>query len=317
MISLRQHIFSLVAVFVALAVGIAAGSTVVRGPLLDSTRARLESAEQIIEVERSENEVLAAELGQLDGWSDDGPAQLVSGRLADRAVVLIVAGDVDSDVVDGVVRSLRAANATLVGEVRIDPAVFDPADAARVADALGAAAVGVADPAALFGDTVADLIEQVSVELSNVGPVSPAEVLSSAFGTLEDAGLVDLLQVQPGDAVITDLDVVVLTDRNLVADPARVLSGVVSVSDPDDAGLTVLVGEVGRIAQGNDSPVPSFVGLIRDSGRLRDEVSTVDNAETVLGWVALVLGLAAADGGSVAHYGFRDGADRAIPSRPA
>ncbi|TPW12136.1 MAG: hypothetical protein FD127_2808, partial [Acidimicrobiaceae bacterium] len=62
MISLRQHIFSLVAVFVALAVGIAAGSTVVRGPLLDSLRARLDSAEQNIETERAENDLLAAEL---------------------------------------------------------------------------------------------------------------------------------------------------------------------------------------------------------------------------------------------------------------
>ena len=73
MISLRQHLFSLIAVFVALAIGIAAGSTVVRGPLLDSTRARLESAEEVIAAERAENELLTAEVAQLDGWAVDGP----------------------------------------------------------------------------------------------------------------------------------------------------------------------------------------------------------------------------------------------------
>lgn len=320
MISLRQHIFSLVAVFVALAVGIAAGSTVVRGPLLDSLRARLDSAEQNIETERAENDLLAAELAQLDGWSDDGPAQMVAGRLAGRAVVLVVAGDVDRDVANGVVLSLRAASATIIGEVRIDPIVFDPNEATRVAEALGAAAVGVADPAALFGERMADMIASVATNLTSTstskGTARPAAALSTAFGDLEDFGLVDLLEMERGEVAITDVDVIVLTDRNLVADPARVLSGVVAVSDPEAAGLTVVVAEVGRIEQGNESPIPSFVGAIRDSGRLRDEVTTVDNAETVLGWITVVLGLDAADAGSVQHYGFRDGADRTIPPRP-
>jgi hypothetical protein len=114
---------------------------------------------------------------------------------------------------------------------------------------------------------------------------------------------------------VSDLDVVVLSDRNLVQDPSRVLDGVVAVSDPTVAGLTVMVAAVGRVLQDNDTPVPSYVSTIREDGRLRDEVSTVDNAETILGWVALVLGLEAAEGGSADHYGFREGADRPIPPR--
>ena len=77
----------------------------------------------------------------------------------------------------------------------------------------------------------------------------------------------------------------------------------------------MMVAEVGRVLQDNDNPVPSFVSAIRDNGRLRDEVSTDDNAETILGWIAVVLGLEAARSGDVEHYGFRDGADRALPPR--
>lgn len=75
-----------------------------RGPLLDSTRSRLESAEELIEQERAENDVLVAELAQLDALGEDGPAQLLAGRLTGSAVVLVVAGDVDGDVVAGVLR---------------------------------------------------------------------------------------------------------------------------------------------------------------------------------------------------------------------
>lgn len=315
MISLRQHIFSLVAVFVALAVGIAAGSTVVRGPLLDSTRARLSAAEENIAIERAENDQLAAELSQLDGWVDDGPAQLLAGRLGGSAVLLVVAGDVDSDVVKGVVRSIRASAAVLAGEIRLDSAVFDPEQAERLHEALGTDASSTPDPAVVFGERIGDLVASTAVQIQTTKDVQPSAVLSQAFGQFEDDGLVDLVQMTNTEVSVDDVDLLVLTDRNLVADPASVLSGVIAVSDPEGPAMTVMVAEVGRVLQDNDQPVPSFVSAIRASGRLRDEVTTVDNAETILGWIAVVLGLEAARSGDVEHYGFRDGADRSLPPR--
>lgn len=315
MISLRQHIFSLVAVFVALAVGIAAGSTVVRGPLLDSTRARLEAAEENIEIERAENDELAAELAQLDDWVVDGPSQLLGGRLADTGVLVVVAGDVDDDVVDGVLRSVRASAGSLLGELRIDPLVMDPEQSQRVAEVMGVQATDENVPMEVFGARIAELAPTVAAAFAGESSVDAAAVLREAFGDLEDAGLVDLLEVNPGEVTVNAVELLVLTDRNLVHDPAPMLDAVITVSDPAGPALPLLVAEVGRIGQDNDAPVPSFVGAIRDSGRLRDEVSTVDNAETILGWVATVLGLEAGRDGSVGHYGYRDGADGAIPAR--
>ncbi|CAB4587678.1 unannotated protein [freshwater metagenome] len=340
MISLRQHIFSLVAVFVALAVGIAAGSTVVRGPLLDSTRARLESAEELIEVERAENDALAAELAQLDNWVVDGPDQLLRGRLSGLAVLTIVAGDVDPDVVAGVVRSIRATAGPFLGELRIDPAVFDPEQTDRVASVLGITLepeadaagddVSADDVAALtmtaFGERIAERLPTVAEAIVTTvasegsagdGASTGGEVLRSVFGDLEDAGLVDLLEVNTRPVTAERMEVLVLTDRNLVHDPAAMLDSLITVSDPAGAAIDVLVAEVNRVAQDNETPVGSYVARIRDDGRLRDEVSTVDNAEIFLGWVAAVLGLEAAGAGSVGHYGFRDGADGAVPPRPA
>ncbi len=317
MISLRQHIFSLVAVFVALAVGIAAGSTVVRGPLLDSTRARLEAAEESIEIERAENDELAAELAQLDDWVVDGPSQLLDGRLPDSGVLVVVTGDVDDDVVDGVLRSVRASAGTLLGELRIDPLVMDPEQSQRVAEVMGVQASEEIVPMEVFGSRIAELAPTVANAFAGKSSVDAAAVLREAFGDLEDAGLVDLLEVSPDEVTVDSVELLVLTDRNLAHDPAPMLGELITVSDPAGSALPLLVAEVGRIGQDNDAPVPSFVGAIRDSGRLRDEVSTVDNAETILGWVAMVLGLEAGRDGSVGHFGYRDGADGAIPARGA
>lgn len=317
MISLRQHIFSLVAVFVALAVGIAAGSTVVRGPLLDSTRARLESAEVIIADERAENDRLAAEVAQLDGWAVDGPEQLLGGVLADRAVLLLVAGDVDADAVVGTIRSIRASSAVFVGEVRIDPTVFDPALADRIVDVLGVTDVGDREPAAAFGDEVATRLRtMVDGVRGGSGALQSNELVRGAFGDLEDAGLVDVLGVTADEFTADDVAVIVLSDRNLANDPAAVLDRVITVASPDAEGgpIVTTVAEVGRVLQDNETPVPSFVSSIRNSGRLRDEVSTVDNAETFLGWTASVLAVRSSIAGDVGHYGFREGAERSIPA---
>lgn len=315
MISLRQHIFSLVAVFVALAIGIAAGSTVVRGPLLDSTRARLEAAEENIALERAENDELAAELAQLDDWVAPGPSQLLSGRLAGVGVMLVVVGDVDADVVDGVVRSVRATAGELLGELRIAPQVIDPEQTERVAAVLGVEPSDDLVPAALFGERIATLTPPFVASVSGEPDAVPGELLRASFGDLEDAGLVDLLEVRNAEVDLDTVEVLVLTDRNLPHDPAPMLGGLITMSDPAGAAVPLLVAEIGRVAQDNETPVPSYVGAIRDDGRLRDEVSTVDNAETILGWVASVLALEAAHDGEVGHYGFRDGAQAAIPER--
>jgi hypothetical protein len=319
MISLRQHIFSLVAVFVALAVGIAAGSTVVRGPLLDSTRARLESAEAIIETERAENDRLAAEVAQLDGWAVDGPTQLLGGQLVDRALLLVVVGDTDADAVAGMIRSIRASSATFVGEVRIDPAVFDPAQIDRVVGALGADAVGGRDPLVVMGDELATRLERMVAEVRETdGELRADTLVRGAFGDLEDDGIVDVLGMTRQEFTADDVQIVVMSDRNLANDPGAVLGSMISIASPvdDQQPIVTVVAEVGRVLQDNETPVPSFITTIRDSGRLRDEVSTVDNAETFLGWMATVLATRAAVDGDVGHYGFRDGAERSVPPSP-
>jgi hypothetical protein len=315
-ISLRHHIFSLVAVFVALAIGIAAGSTVVRGPLLDSLRSRLESAEQLIETERAENDELAAEVAQLDQLGQDAPAQFLAGRLDGTAVLLVVAGAVDVNAVRGVLRSLEAASAEVIGEIRIDDVAFDPEQSARLAEAIGVAPGEAADVADSFGARMAQLLMEMKQGVEARGPTT--EVASRVFGDLEDSGVVDLLRLRSEPVAADTFDVVLLVDRNLERDPGPVLRAMVEppAVEADDAivSQTMLVAEVGRVALDNESPAPSLVADIRESGRLRDEISTVDNAETVLGWMATVLGLQSAQRGDVGHYGFRDGAEGSIPA---
>jgi hypothetical protein len=339
MISLRQHIFSLVAVFVALTIGIAAGTTVVRGPLLDSTRARLESAEELIAIERAENDALAAELGQLDDWASVGPAQLLAGRARGTAVVLVVFPQVDAAVEQGVRDALAASDTALLGEVRIDARVIDPGRAGDLVDAvdrLGADPIPQPSPGAenevlvafagALGVVLADAVAELGSDRVDgegpVEPVSPADAFLGRFGTLEDDGVVDLVGlssvVAPAGAdtvlvVLSDRAAVVGADRLDAAAAITALADAVSEPTDDRPGGEVLVVEAGRVPLDRTDAAGSSVSEIRGDGRLRDEVSTVDNAETALGWIAAVLAIEVAATGEIVHLGFRDGSEAALP----
>jgi hypothetical protein len=211
------------------------------------------------------------------------------------------------------IRSVRSAGGTLLGEVRIDPAVFDPEAEARLVGALDGVA-GDADAATSFGQELARrlgaVVDGVAVATE---PVVATELLGEAFGDLEDEGLVDLLEAERSGIESERLDVVLVADRNLTNDPTRVLTPVLEIADGDSEVGAVVVAEVGRVLEGNETPVPSFVTLIRNDGRLRDEVATVDNAETFLGWITAVLAIGDVTRGEIGHFGFREGADRSLP----
>ena len=58
MINIRYHIFSLIAVFAALAIGLTIGTAVVRGPLVDNLRQNLDRVEARNDTVRAENDRL-------------------------------------------------------------------------------------------------------------------------------------------------------------------------------------------------------------------------------------------------------------------
>jgi hypothetical protein len=64
LISFRYHVISIAAVFLALVLGIVVGSTVVPGPLVDSLRTNIKTADRNLQSVSDENKQLSGELGR-------------------------------------------------------------------------------------------------------------------------------------------------------------------------------------------------------------------------------------------------------------
>jgi hypothetical protein len=92
MISIRYHVFSLIAVFLALAIGLAAGSTVVKESIVDNLRDNQDRLESELDELQAANDELELRVGRLEETDrrlrSEGPTALLDSRLLGLTVVL-------------------------------------------------------------------------------------------------------------------------------------------------------------------------------------------------------------------------------------
>jgi hypothetical protein len=150
-ISLRYHIVSLVAVFLALALGIVVGSTVLQEGTVSVLRATSERVRKESDENSRRNVELAKQNGDLQRFGASVLPQLVQDRLKGRSVVLVDTDKVDSGLRDGVRKVLEDAGAEVDGQITFaDDRLALGADADRTAMAR-LLAVDAADPDVLRG----------------------------------------------------------------------------------------------------------------------------------------------------------------------
>jgi Copper transport outer membrane protein, MctB len=147
MINFRYHIVSLMAVFLALSVGIAVGVSL--GPSVDQglLRQAEQDRKQVTELRNEINRrnALDAYRQAYDEQTDD---PVLQGALRDVRVAVVAMPDAPGRVVTDLTAAVATAGGTVVREVEIRPDAFD---AAR-ADALAEALAGLADQVPLTDD---------------------------------------------------------------------------------------------------------------------------------------------------------------------
>jgi hypothetical protein len=308
MINFRYHLVSLTAVFLALAIGIAMGATVVDKATVDVLTGRLKRIEKQATATNDQNDALRADASRWRRFSDQGD-ELVRGELAGGPPVLLVSvRGVDHGTIDALRRTLTTAGATLQGTVwftgkfRLDK----PEDVQALSTILGAAA----KPEVLRH---AALVALAGAWSAGTGP--------GPLMALRDAGFVDFDPALPGQA---DLSAIPAAQTQYV---------VISGATPDvanDQVATPLVAELAHAAAnvvlaaepGRDAapkvPAQRAVWLhsLRSDASVAGRLSTIDNVEDFRGRMAAVLALLGLRSGRVGSYGVGPGADRLLPEQP-
>jgi hypothetical protein len=301
-ISFRYHLVSIVAVFLALALGIVVGTTALNGPITKDLRSQVNDA-------KKQRDALAAQVKQLQGQMDDAGqfastygAQLVAGALSGKNVVEIDLPGATSDMADGLAQQISAAGGKVSGRVTITKAYLDPSHGTGI-DSL---ATGPAHPAGLSLPTTSD-----------AGQLGAALL---AYVLLGQGQSTDLAQVLGGFAA---LHMVSSNGQNVTPATTVVVLGNGGLKPNDYAAgaelalVSALAQRGGHVVVAGDTASATqngLVALVRDSKSERQAVSTVDNADTPFGQVSTVLALAGATKGLVGHYGTDQSADALYPA---
>ena len=304
MISFRYHLVSLVAVFLALALGILVGTTVVKQGFIDRVTSE---ANQALKTSGELRKTVNDQAAELSAWAQFGRViepLLVKGQLQGNEVVLVTVEGVDVGEVEDVRKALEDAGAAVVAVLVVTPrmALADQSSKADLAGLLG-------DP----GDAGS------SETLSQRAATELGLRLADGF-----SGTGDLLQELIADRFVglrggTEKS---LSDIGGSAQSVVVLSGG-SAPLPVEPKLFLqpLVGSLAAasrpvVAAETLRTIYPFAPLVRSDGSLDARVVTVDNADTLPGQVAVVLGLRnlLLSPGSGGDYGQKDGASGLLPN---
>ncbi|MHA6783364.1 copper transporter [Pseudonocardia saturnea] len=287
MISLRYHVVSIGAVFLALALGVVLGASGVSDRLLSAVSAERDDLGGRVQTLTGERDDLAAAGRSSDEFARRvGPAA-VRGLLDGQSVTLVTAG-ADPAARDGVVALIGQAGAIVAGEVQLTEAVGDPARGDQLRElTAGLLPTGSQLPAASdTGSLLGGLLGGALLEGGD-----PAAVLTG----LTTAGF-----VRPGDVPAPASLVLVLTGGALTgvdaADAAAVVARLSAELDRRGAGA-VLAGSTGS------ADVTGPVGVARADSTVAAALSTVDDVQTGQGQVSAVLALREQLDGRAGRYG--------------
>nr|MDQ2877287.1 copper transporter [Actinomycetota bacterium] len=177
MIDFRYHLVSIIAVFLALAIGIVVGSTALQPAVESSLHATESLLKKRIDQVTQNNTALSQGRAADQAFAQAAEGRLLGHLLTGQDVVMVTAPSPDGQVVSGLTTALHTADAAITGTVALQPPFFDDSDStearlSQLAQQLAAAA-GLTISAQHDGDAVA-------------GQEAAAQVIAAAIATKTD-----------------------------------------------------------------------------------------------------------------------------------
>jgi hypothetical protein len=324
-IDFRYHLVSIVAVFLALAVGIVLGSTELRGvaiSALDRTSSALSSK---LEAADNQNNALQQQVQGDHEFASAAEPVLLKNLLDGKKVVIITTPGASTSVVNGIKTGLGDAGATVSGQVTLSSKFADTS----------------ASNLSLL-DQLTERVTPPSLTLVNGSPQQQAaQVLASALvskgaGSKDSSGTNSgsnsgsgstssqnaqtiLSSYSAGQFITVSGQPATGATLAVIVTPNSIPQG--GNSDPANQAVVALAQEFGTSSEATvvagvsaTSSQGSAISAVRSSGAAND-ASTVDNADTVVGQIVAVQALEQQmNGKKPGSFGTQSDANSAAPS---
>lgn len=340
MINFRYHIVSLIAVFLALAIGVIMGSAVIDRAIVNRLEDQQASLEDRIGDVEVENDVLLEENQQLTEsanlLAEQGSQRLLAGALIDVPVLVIATRGIEDGAFDGLLSLLGTSGADQRGTIWLtdrftldgDEEVRDLAGALDAPESLGAKSLRTLSLTRLStmlrmaaGPAPVDDPSATATTSTTSPPNAGITATPTVLVALRDAGFVDFDApdgepdeggpvLRPGTRIVLVSGARAEVSVDLLAVPfAKLL-----VSDRSGVPSVALLAAEERPATEDVQQV--FVAALRADDEIADRLSSVDDIGDFAGRLAAVFALVDLGEGRMGHYGSGPGAQRFLPAPP-
>jgi len=329
-IDFRYHLVSIVAVFLALAIGIVLGSTELQGPaynLLNQTTAKLQNEYNQASSERDAAQQ-QADLGQ--NYAQAVEPVVLHNLLAGQRLLIITEPGAPASVVAAISNAAtQDAGATVTGQIALQSRFFDNSDTTldglnQINLAMSQAGGIVLNAGTTYQQQAAQVIASEILARAAASPAtqqaSTQPSTSPSAGSQQETTAQTMLGAYANEGFLTISGqpsasatlALIVTPQTAPpdgsADPLDQLLVPVAEELAANSSATVVVGVSA------DSGPGSPIAVLRASSAA-SQVSTVDDADFVAGQSVVIQALAAQlNGANPGSYGFANGASAVAPS---
>jgi Copper transport outer membrane protein, MctB len=315
MIDFRYHLVSIVAVFLALALGLLLGSTVLRPYALKGLQALSKHQKQQIDSLQQVNKQLQSQLAADNQFAQANAPQILHQLLVGQRVVLVLAPGAPSSVVNGVSQDLGLAGATVTGQLQLQAPFFDtsPTGREKLAQLAEQLAGQLPVPLPLKGSAQAQASELLANEVLTTDgagqPVAGQRDSNSVavINGLANAGFLTP-SGNPWDRATLAIEIIPATPAAANDSNEQSQALVTLAQQLDLAGQgTVVAGSMAGSGPG------SAIDVMRAGGRA-GHLSSVDDADSPFGQMVIMQALDERMHGKSGSYGILSTANTAGPS---
>jgi len=321
-IDFRYHLVSIVAVFLALAIGIVVGAAALQPHVADALNRESKIEEREINAKRAEISALQNELNSGQEFAQASAPLLLADLLTGQKVVLVTAPGADGSTISGITSALELAGAKVTGQAQLQPAFFNTS--ASTENSLDALAQKVSPPTVTPGEqtSVSSLSAQIAGQQDAAEVIAPALVssdgsdlpASQAEAILSGFAQQGYLQVSPSKGFTAST----LSEATLAVVVIPASPPASGDSDPANQALLALAEQLNLQSRGvvlaGSLPGSGSGSAIDElvNGSTGIQVSSVDNANSEIGQIMVVQALSnLLAGKKPAAYGVYAGA---VPS---
>jgi Copper transport outer membrane protein, MctB len=306
MISLRSHVISLAAVFLALAIGVALGSGLLSNTVLSGLRDDKHELQNQINTLTDERNGLNEKLSAASEFDSQMSPRILREALVEKSVVLFRTPDAADDDIDAVTRLVGQAGGTVTGTVALTQQFVDANSAEKLLSVVNSPIVPAGKQ---LSTTSVDQGSQAGDLLGIALLINRDPKVQAVDDTQRDTVL----------ATLRDTGFITYGDKRVgAANAALIVTGGALGEDAGNRGSTVARLAAGMAPHGSaivlagrdgSATGTAAVAVTRSDAALTSAVGTVDDLDSEAGRITATLALAdLIHGGKPGQYGIGQGA---------